>query len=132
MPTRNSRTGLLSRLPLRGWSQVRLVSQPTGAAATRRRSSFPLAAAGGGAVCAPATVTTQARTPSMPSKHPRRSNFCIVLSSFVALAHARCEGRLALVPSVASRRAPPPFDECRHLAQAIGGPVLPAEPHSAR
>ena len=42
MPTRNSRAGLLSRLPLRGLSHVKLVCQPTGATAIRSRSFLSL------------------------------------------------------------------------------------------
>src|SRR5712691_2005524 len=53
MPTRNSRAGLLSRLPLRGLSQVKLVSHPRGATATLSRSSFAFTGAGGGAVWGP-------------------------------------------------------------------------------
>jgi Arc/MetJ-type ribon-helix-helix transcriptional regulator len=72
IPTRNSRAGLLSRLPLRGLSQVKLVSQPRGATAMRSRS--------------------------------RRRDFCIVLSSFVSLAHALREVLLALRGSAGSAR----------------------------
>src|SRR5262249_53018723 len=60
MPTRNSRAGRLSRLPLRGLSQVKLVSQPSGATAILRRSGF--AACPGVAVSAQATAATSPRT----------------------------------------------------------------------
>src|SRR5215510_9909114 len=60
IPTRNSRAGLLSRLPLRGLSQVKLVSQPRGATAIFSRSNF--AACTGVAVSAQATVATSPRT----------------------------------------------------------------------
>jgi hypothetical protein len=78
----------------------------------RSRSSFPFAGAGGGAVCAQATVTTKPRTQGMPTKHSRRRDFCLALSSFVALAHALREVLLALLQSVADRLAPPLVSEC--------------------
>src|SRR2546427_677690 len=62
MPTRNSRAGLLSRLALRGLSQVKLVSHPVGATAILSRSSF--AACAGGARPSQATVTTTPMTHS--------------------------------------------------------------------
>src|SRR5262252_1647122 len=68
MPTRNSRAGRLSRLPLRGLSQVKLVSQPRGATAILSRSSF--AACAGTAVPTQATVITHPTTSSTPTTDP--------------------------------------------------------------
>src|SRR2546426_4948373 len=132
MPTRYSRAGRLSSWPLRLCSQVKLVSHPRGATAILSRSSFAFAGAGGVTVCARAPATTQPMTPSIPSRHARRRDCCIVLSSFVSRAHALREVLLALLPSVAYRLAPPLFYECWHLAQAIVGQALPAEPRHAR
>src|SRR5439155_11521011 len=75
MPTRNSRAGLLSRLALRGLSQVKLVSHPVGATAILSRSSF--AACAGGARHSQATVTTTPMTHSAPTTDPLHSNLCI-------------------------------------------------------
>ena len=88
MPTRNSKAGLLSRLLLRGASQVKLVSHPRGATAMRSRSSFAFAGAGRVAVCAHAPVTAQLIAQRTPTRHPRRRYFCIALSFFVSHAHA--------------------------------------------
>src|SRR6266545_3245080 len=65
MPTRNSRAGLLSRLALRGLSQVKLVSQPVGAMAILSRSSF--------APCVGAAVSIQATIASSPRAHMTRT-----------------------------------------------------------
>src|SRR5712691_2587429 len=81
MPMRNSRAGLLSRLPLRGLSQVKLVSQPRGATAILSRSSFPFVGAGGAAVCAQATVTVSPMAHNTPNSVPQRPHLFIVLSS---------------------------------------------------
>src|SRR5262249_45784622 len=78
MPTRNSRAGLLSRLPLRLCSQEKLVSQPRGATAMRSRSS--LALAGGVAVCAQARTAANPITHTTPTTIPRRPYLYIVLS----------------------------------------------------
>src|SRR5262245_55242294 len=75
MPTRNSRAGLLSRLPLRGLSQVKLVSQPRGATAILSRSSF--AACAGVAVYTPAIVTTKPTTSSTLTTDPLHRDLCI-------------------------------------------------------
>src|SRR3989454_53038 len=125
MPTRYSRAGRLSSWPLRLCSQVKLVSHPRGATAILSRSSFAFAGAGGVTVCARAPATTQPMTQSIPSRHSRRRDCCIVLSSFVSLAHALREVLLELLQSVAYRLAPPLFYECWHLAQAIVGQALP-------
>src|SRR5437870_7879854 len=81
MPTRNSRAGLLSRLALRGLSQVKLVSQPVGAMAILSRSSLLFAGAGGVTVCAQATVTVSPMAPNSPHSTPQRLHLFIVLSS---------------------------------------------------
>src|SRR5882672_4653102 len=81
MPTRNSRAGLLSRLPLRGLSQVKLVSQPRGATAILSRSSLLFAGAGGVTVCAQATVTVSPMAHTTPNSAPPRPHLFIVLSS---------------------------------------------------
>src|SRR5712692_5901133 len=78
MPTRNSRAGLLSKLPLRLCSQLKLVSQPRGATAILSRSSFALA--GGAAVCAQATMATNPIAHTAPPRVPRRPHLCIVIS----------------------------------------------------
>src|SRR5262249_48560925 len=65
MPTRNSRAGRLSRLALRGLSQVKLVSQPVGAMAILSRSSF--------AACAGTAVSTQATVATSPRAHITRT-----------------------------------------------------------
>src|SRR4029450_8553919 len=96
IPTRNSRAGLLSRLLLRGASQVKLVSNPRGATAMRSRSNFAFAGAEGVAVCAQAPVATQTMAQSTPSRNPRCRDFCIVLSSLVSLAYALREGGLGV------------------------------------
>src|SRR5262249_2089715 len=75
MPTRNSRAGRLSKLPLRGLSQVKLVSQPRGATAILSRSSF--AACAGTAVNAQVTVTTHPTTSSTPTTEPLHRDLCI-------------------------------------------------------
>src|SRR5712691_1911526 len=75
IPTRNSRAGLLSRLLLRGASQVKLVSNPRGATAMRSRSSF--AAYAGGAMHTQATVTTNPMTSNTPTTDPLHRNLCI-------------------------------------------------------
>src|SRR4030095_15880240 len=75
MPTRNSRAGRLSRLPLRGLSQVKLVSYPIGATAILSRSSF--AACAGAAVHTQATITTNPRTSSTPTTDPLCRDLCI-------------------------------------------------------
>src|SRR5260221_13377187 len=75
MPTRNSRAGLLSRFPLRGLSQVKLVSYPMGATAILSRSSF--AACAGVAVPPQATVTTTPTTSSTPTPGPLHQDRCI-------------------------------------------------------
>src|SRR5919109_584143 len=132
MPTRYSRAGRLSSWPLRLCSQVKLVSHPRGATAILSRSSFAFAGAGGVTVCAQAPATTQPMAQSIPSRHSRRRDVCIVLSSLVSLAHALREVLLELRQSVAYRLAPPLCYECWHRAQASGGPALPASPRSAR
>src|SRR6266581_5230108 len=123
MPTRNSRAGLLSRLALRGASQVKLVSHPRGATAMRSRSSFSFAGAGRVAVCAQAPVTTQPMAQSTPSRHPRRRDFCIV-TSLVSLAHALREVLLERLQSVAHGLKPSLLSDCWHLAHAIVGQAL--------
>src|SRR5215475_4756414 len=80
MPTRNSRAGRLSRLPLRGLSQVKLVSYPMGATAILSRSSFAFVWAGGVAVCAQVPVATQPKAQSTPSRNSRRRDVDIVPS----------------------------------------------------
>src|SRR5262245_16374647 len=77
MPTRNSRAGRLSRLPLRGLSQVKLVSYPMGATAILSRSNLAL---GGAAVWAQARTATNPITPITPATVHRRLHLCIVLS----------------------------------------------------
>src|SRR6267143_1794558 len=57
MPTRYSRAGRLSSMPLRVCSQVKLVSHPSGATAIFSRSSLLFAAEGGVVVCAHAIAT---------------------------------------------------------------------------
>src|SRR5712692_5478325 len=71
IPTRNSRAGLLSRLLLRGPSQVKLVSQPRGATAIRNRSSFALAG------CAQAAVAAKPMMHSTPNRNLLHRNLCI-------------------------------------------------------
>src|SRR6266516_3452243 len=75
MPTRNSRAGLLSRLALRGLSQVKLVSHPVGATAILSRSSF--AACAGAAMPTQTTVPTNPMTSSTPTTDPLHRNLCI-------------------------------------------------------
>ena len=77
MPTRYSRAGRLSSWPLRVCSQEKFVSYPSGATAILSRSSF---AFGGAAVCAHATVTTNPRTPTTPTRVCQRPYLCIVIS----------------------------------------------------
>src|SRR5215471_2885658 len=72
IPTRNSKAGRLSRLPLRAWSQVKLVSYPMGATAILSRSSFAWVWAGGVAVCAQVRVATQPRAQRTPPRNSRR------------------------------------------------------------
>src|SRR6266540_1399562 len=93
MPTRNSRAGLLSRLALRGLSQVKLVSQPVGAMAILSRSSF---AACAGAVSAQATVATS------PRAHiPRTRDPLTLYFSISALLVLRCQPDILQVGEVA-------------------------------
>src|SRR5205823_10859485 len=77
-PTRNSRAGRLSSRPLMVCNQDMLVSYPNGATAILSRSSF--AFAGGAAVCAHATVTTNPITPATPHSVLRPAHLCIVIS----------------------------------------------------
>src|SRR5262252_3295725 len=85
MPTRNSRAGRLSRLPLQGLSQVKLVSYPMGATAMVSRSSFPLAGAGDVTFGAYAFVATPTMVPSVPRRNSRRRDLRILLSSWCLL-----------------------------------------------
>src|SRR5712691_11543564 len=78
MPTRYSRAGRLSSMPLMVCIQEKFVSHPRGATAILSRSSF--AFAGGAAVCAQATVTTNPITPTTPKRVLRRPPHCIVIS----------------------------------------------------
>src|SRR5437899_2362995 len=66
IPTRYSRAGRLSSMPLRLCSQVKFVSHPRGATATISRSSFPLAGA-----CAQATLITNTTVSTTPHSTPR-------------------------------------------------------------
>src|SRR2546430_688467 len=77
MPTRYSRAGRLSSMPLMVCIQEKLVSYPSGATAILSRSSF---AFGGGAVCAQTTVTTNPIAPTTPQSVLRCQPLCIVLS----------------------------------------------------
>src|SRR5215813_14607126 len=77
MPTRYSRAGRLSSMPLMVCIQEKLVSYPSGATAILSRSSF---AFGGAAVCAQTTVTTNPRAPTAPQSVLRCQPLCIVLS----------------------------------------------------
>src|SRR5215468_5437503 len=65
-------------MPLRLCSQVKFVSQPRGATATRSRSSLVLV--DGVGVCAHAIATISARTQTMPHSMPRYIHLCIVPS----------------------------------------------------
>src|SRR6266581_9002140 len=77
MPTRYSRAGRLSSMPLMVCIQEKLVSYPSGATAILSRSSF---AFGGAAVCAQTTVTTNPIAPTTPQSVRRCQPLCIVLS----------------------------------------------------
>src|SRR4029453_13437405 len=87
IPTRYSRAGRLSSMPLRLCSQVKFVSQPRGATATRSRSSLVLV--DGVGVCAHAIATISSRTQTMPHSRPRYIHLCIVPSSATAWAEGR-------------------------------------------
>src|SRR5262245_58562303 len=78
MPTRYSRAGRLSSIPLIVCIQEKLVSYPRGATAMRSRSSF--AFAGGAAVCAHATVTTNPIAPTTPQSVLRCPPLRIMIS----------------------------------------------------
>src|SRR4029450_10325322 len=78
MPTRYSRAGRLSSMPLRLCSQVKFVSQPRGATATRSRSSLVLVEGVG--VCAHAIATINPRAQTIPHSTPRCIHLCIVPS----------------------------------------------------
>src|SRR5262249_36142202 len=94
MPTRNSRAGRLSRLPLRGLSQVKLVSQPRGATEILSRSNF---AACAGAVSVQATVATS------PRVHMTRATAPLTpYLSISALLVLRCQLDVLQVSKVAS------------------------------
>src|SRR2546426_10094117 len=93
MPTRNSRAGLLSRLPLRGLSQVKLVSHPRGATEILSRSSF---AACAGAVSVQATVATSPRTHIPRTRAPLTPYL-----SISALLVLRCQPDILQVRKIA-------------------------------
>src|SRR5215813_11755978 len=95
IPTRYSRAGRLSSMPLRLCSQVKFVSQPRGATATRSRSSLVLA--DGAGVCAQASATTSARAPIIPHRMPRQTHLCIIPPSYAS----RCQPDVLEVGEVA-------------------------------
>src|SRR5256886_12188396 len=119
MPTRNSRAGLLSRLPLRGLSQVKLVSQPRGATAILSRSSF--AACAGTDVHTQATVTTKLTTRSILTIGPLHRDLCIHNLLRYRLCMRVRESGTATVALVAGRCV------CWHSAHAVIGQALPAK-----
>src|SRR4029453_5242446 len=87
IPTRYSRAGRLSSMPLRLCSQVKFVSQPRGAPAPRSRSSLVLVEGVG--VCAHAIATINPRAQTIPHSTPRCIHLCIVPSSATAWAEGR-------------------------------------------
>src|SRR5262245_53075125 len=86
IPTRYSRAGRLSSMPLRLCSQVKFVSQPRGATATRSRSNLVFDGAG---VCAQATATASPRTQTIPHSTSRCTHLGIVPSPATAWAEGR-------------------------------------------
>src|SRR6185503_1323151 len=83
MPTRYSRAGRLSSMPLRLCSQEKLASHPRGATATTSRSSFPLAGGAAGA-CAQARLVVNATVSTAPHSAPRIPHRCIFPSSVLS------------------------------------------------
>src|SRR2546428_14125864 len=123
MPTRYSRAGRLSSMPLRLCSQLKLVSHPRGATAMRSRSSF--AFAGGSAVCAKATATPKPRLNTTPPTDPLCTNrfmvtppLCLLHALDKAVWEVRCWGtRLMDADGCA-------LYDSWHLAHAMVGQAL--------
>src|SRR5262245_1002562 len=105
-------------MPLRVWSQVKLVSHPRGATAILSRSSLLFAAAGGLVVCAHATAT--ARLSSSPHHRPRRTD-CFMGSSSVWYAQRQPGWERPLRDAPADEAVPySPRVGCAHAHAMIG------------